>query len=90
MGVQDEQPVVVRMRMTGQPAIHDRIDGPAQREELRVRGSTGVEQDGPGSPEQEKHKWRLIADRHVLTQDVSVLVASVDLDVGIGVVLGGF
>jgi hypothetical protein len=90
MGVQDEQPVVVRMRMTGQPAIHDRIDGPAQREELRVRGSTGVEQDGPGSPEQEKHEWRLIADRHVLTQDVGVLVASVDLDVGIGVVLGGF
>src|ERR1700733_7123136 len=77
------------MWMPGQPGIHDRIDDLSQREELRVRGSTGVQQKGPGGSEQEKHEGRLIADRHVLAQDVGVFVARVDLDVGIGVVLGG-
>ena len=90
MRVEDEQPVTVRMRVTGQPFLHDRIDGPAQRTNSRVRGSTGIEQEGPGSPEEEEHERRFVADRHVLTQDVGVLVARVDLDVGIGVVLGGF
>ena len=75
--------------MTRQPALDDRIDGPAQREELRARGSTGVEKEGSGAAEQQEHERRLVMDRLVLAQDVGVLVAGVDLDVGIGVVLGG-
>src|SRR5215467_9146865 len=87
--VQDQQPVVIRMRMTGQPAADDRIDGAPQREELRARGSTGVEKEGSGAAKEQEHERRLVVDRLVLAQDIGVLVAGVDLDVGIGVVLGG-
>jgi hypothetical protein len=41
----------------------------------------------PESTEQQEHERRFIADRFVLAQDIGVLVAGVDLDVGIGVVL---
>jgi CubicO group peptidase (beta-lactamase class C family) len=44
MRVQHQQPVVVRMRVFGQPAVDDLIDRAAQREEPRVRGGAGVEQ----------------------------------------------
>jgi hypothetical protein len=61
----------------------------AQQEELQVRGRAGVEQEGPGGSEEQEHERRLVVDRLVLAKDVGVLVAGVDLDVGIGVVLGG-
>jgi hypothetical protein len=76
------------VRVAGQPAIHDRVNGAAQREEPRIGGGTGVEQDSPAGAEQQEHERRLVVHRLVLAQDVGVLVAGVDLDVGIGVVLG--
>ena len=89
VGVQNQQPVAAGLWMAVQPAVDDRIDGAAQREEPRDGGRAGVEKEGPAAPEQEEHERRFIVDRLVLAQDIGVLVASVDLDVGIGVVLGG-
>ena len=43
-----------------------------------------------GASEEEEHERRLVMDGHVLAQYVGVLVVGVDLEVGIGVVLGGF
>ena len=42
--MQHEQPVVIRMRMRGQPCLDDCIDGASQRKELRVSRGTGVEE----------------------------------------------
>src|SRR5947208_2443771 len=73
--VRNERPVVGRVWMPGRPAVDDRIDGGAQREELRVRGSAGVQQEGPGGSEEQEHERRLVVDRLVLAKDVGVLVA---------------
>jgi hypothetical protein len=86
MAVQNEQWVVLP-GMPLQPCRHQVIDHRSQREELGRRGGAGVDQDRTVAAEHQEHERRLVVDRHVLPQDHGVLVAPVDLDVGIGVVL---
>jgi hypothetical protein len=47
----------------------------------------GVDQDRTGPAKQQEHERRLIVDRHVLPQNHGVLVAPVDLNIRVSVVL---
>jgi hypothetical protein len=73
----------------GQPRVGDRVNSSPQRKVFGVCRGAGVERERPGSSEQQEHERRLEVDRHVLAQDVGVLVVDMHLDIWIGVVLGG-